>query len=151
MWNVRCSPSWIKIRTINQIRTKANLEIINFRMNQKRKRSSPRWNWFAMFSTYLRFVTRFSRFVLFYWKNIFSNKDYENRTSHACREKKDGKKKKNSLQWKRGIRSMSKKNARLTNRSRDVMTHLHNALHPLERQVVIELHNIYTHIYIYQQ
>lgn len=41
---------------------------------------------------------------------------------------------------------MSKKNARLTNRSRDVMTHLHNALHPLERQVVIELHNIYIYI-----
>lgn len=133
-WNIRVRRG---SKISNQTHTKVNLEIINFRMNQKRKRSSPRWNWFAMFSIYFRFFC----FVLFHWKNIFSKKDYG--TSHVVSRKKIF----YSMQWKLGIRSMSKKNARLTNRSRDVMTHLHNALHPLERQVVIELHNIY----IYRQ
>lgn len=65
--------------------------------------------------------------------------------SFARVSRKKKKKYYTSIQWKRRYRIEEKR--LINNRSRDVMTHLHNALHPLERQVVIELHNIYIYIY----
>lgn len=103
--------------------------MINFRMNQKR---SLLWNWFAMLSTYLRF----SYFVLFHWKKNF----FKEGLSH-------GEKKIYILldAMKTRLFDLCRRKNRTINQQVSWRhdAYLHNALHPLERQVVIELHNIY--------